>query len=78
MLDANFRLKPDAVGVTDAGTKADVIDALAEKFSAIYDVDRLVVLEALQEREALGSTGFGRGVAIPHARITGITLSDER
>lgn len=73
MLDANFRLKPDAVGVTDAGTKADVIDALAEKFSAIYDVDRLVVLEALQEREALGSTGFGRGVAIPHARITGIT-----
>jgi PTS system nitrogen regulatory IIA component len=27
------------------------------------------VLERVTEREALGSTGFGRGVAIPHARI---------
>lgn len=72
MLDANFKLKPDAVGIADATTKSGVFDALAEKFAAIYDVDRLVVLEALQEREALGSTGFGRGVAIPHARITGI------
>jgi PTS system nitrogen regulatory IIA component len=26
----------------------------------------------LQEREALGSTGFGRGVALPHARIDGL------
>ncbi|MCB2084338.1 MAG: PTS sugar transporter subunit IIA, partial [Sphingomonadaceae bacterium] len=29
-------------------------------------------LESLQERESLGSTGFGRGVAIPHARIDGV------
>ena len=29
---------------------------------------RRLVLERLEEREELGSTGFGRGVAIPHAR----------
>ncbi len=30
------------------------------------------MLERLEEREALGSTGFGRGVAIPHARVPGL------
>ena len=30
------------------------------------------VLEALVEREALGSTGVGRGVALPHARLPGL------
>ena len=29
----------------------------------------MLVLERIEEREKLGSTGFGRGVAIPHARI---------
>ena len=31
------------------------------------------VSEALLERERLGSTGFGRGVALPHARLAGLT-----
>ena len=30
------------------------------------------MLERILERETLGSTGFGRGVAIPHARIAGL------
>src|SRR3546814_14076945 len=31
-----------------------------------------MVAEALLEREKLGSTGFGGGVAIPHAKIPGL------
>ena len=31
------------------------------------------IFQALLERERLGSTGLGRGVAIPHARISGLT-----
>ena len=31
------------------------------------------IFQALLERERLGSTGLGRGVAIPHARVAGIT-----
>ena len=31
------------------------------------------VLEALLGREAAGSTGVGRGVALPHARLAGLT-----
>lgn len=73
MLDANFKLGPEAVGISYAADKTAVLAILAERFAQIYGVDRIAVLEALEEREALGSTGFGRGVAIPHARIDGIT-----
>ena len=31
-----------------------------------------MILERVREREALGSTGFGQGVAIPHARLAGL------
>lgn len=31
------------------------------------------VSEALLERERLGSTGFGRGIALPHAKLPGLT-----
>lgn len=32
-----------------------------------------LILDALGAREALGSTGLGRGVAIPHGRIEGLS-----
>lgn len=35
-------------------------------------LDASEVAEALLERERLGSTAFGRGMAIPHARIPGL------
>ncbi len=38
-----------------------------------YAVDPAPILRALWRREEAGSTGLGRGVAIPHARVTGIT-----
>lgn len=31
------------------------------------------MLARIQDRERLGSTGFGRGVAIPHARVPGLS-----
>jgi len=34
--------------------------------------DRNQVLTSVLEREKLGSTGIGSGMAIPHARITGL------
>ena len=35
-------------------------------------VDAKLVIERLGERERLGSTGFGGGIAIPHAKIEGL------
>lgn len=36
-------------------------------------LDAAEVAEALIERERLGSTGFGRGIALPHAKLSGLS-----
>lgn len=71
-MELNYTLSPQALAIVDAAGKADILETLADRFGAAYRLDRAMVLEALDEREKLGSTGFGRGVAIPHARIEGI------
>jgi PTS system nitrogen regulatory IIA component len=67
-----FSLRPDAVGTIKAETKHEILERLAQRFAETYGLEAAEVLERLEERERLGSTGFGRGVAIPHARVTGI------
>jgi len=64
-----FRLLPQAVRQAPCATKPAILTELAQGFADAYALDPEDVLEALQEREALGSTGFGRGVAMPHARL---------
>lgn len=68
-MTALFTLLPEAVATVRLDSKQAILAALAARFGAIYELDTAVVLERMAEREALGSTGFGRGVAIPHARI---------
>ena len=68
-----FSIKPEAVAVVDATDKQAILELLSETFAASYGLDADLVLEHLEERERLGSTGFGRGVAIPHARISGVS-----
>lgn len=67
-----FTLTPDAVSVATLPDKPAVLQALADQFARAWRLDRDVVLDGLEEREQLGSTGFGRGVAMPHARISGL------
>ena len=68
-----FSIKPEAVAIIDAADKHAILHKLSETFAASYGLDAGEVLEHLEERERLGSTGFGRGVAIPHARISGVS-----
>jgi PTS system nitrogen regulatory IIA component len=68
-----FKLLPEAVWAGAPSDKAAILEAMATRFAAVYALDRSAVLEGLQEREALGSTGFGRRVALPHARIEGLS-----
>ncbi len=72
-MNAKFNLVPDAIGSVRAEKKGDILTALADLFARVYGLDASQVLESLEERENLGSTGFGRGVAIPHARIDDIS-----
>lgn len=74
-MTAHFTLLPEAVGVSDADSKPAILQALAARFASVYDLDPQAVLARIEERERLGSTGFGRGVAIPHARIEGLNRS---
>lgn len=64
-----FRLLPEAVRCASCADKNEILAELADGFASAYGVDSEEVLDALREREALGSTGFGRGVAMPHARL---------
>lgn len=67
-MDANFQMLPDAVATADLDNKQAVIEQVAAMFAAAYGLDQSEVLDSIEEREKLGSTGFGNGVAIPHAR----------
>lgn len=71
-MNVTYKMLPDAVVLSAAGTKQAIFEALADRFASVYGLDRLAVIDGLEEREALGSTGFGRGIAIPHARLHGL------
>ncbi len=55
-----------------ASSKKQTIQALSRKLADSTNLDPRTVFEKLLERERLGSTGVGKGVAIPHARVEGL------
>jgi nitrogen PTS system EIIA component len=55
-----------------AEDRRDLLATMAGVAEAAYDVPALAVLESAMEREHLGGTGVGEGVAVPHARVRGL------
>lgn len=53
-------------------SKKRLFHDLGEIAQAVYGLDADATLDALQERETLGPTGVGNGVALPHARLHGL------
>ena len=53
---------------TDIVTKRDVLEKLADKVAAVTGHPAAEVFEALSDRESLGSTGLGNGIAVPHGK----------
>ena len=71
--DLSDLLEPQAVqGALSVPNKKSLFQQLAAVAAKHVAVDAKVVVERLAERERLGSTGFGGGVAIPHAKIEGL------
>ena len=56
----------------NAANKRQVLGVIADVAGRVFGVDVNEALEGLIEREAAGSTGVGQGVAIPHARLSGV------
>jgi PTS system nitrogen regulatory IIA component len=55
-----------------AGNKRALLNQLASIAAARLELPAAAILETLTEREKLGSTGFGQGVAIPHGKVDGL------
>lgn len=55
-----------------AGSKKQVLSEIAHKVGDDLGLEPRVICQALAERERLGSTGVGEGVALPHAKVEGL------
>ena len=73
MIDLSAILTVEAVdsGLSVANKKA-LFQQLASAAARLTDVPAKLIVSALNEREKLGSTGFGGGTAIPHGKIEGL------
>lgn len=66
-------LRMDAVKSLSAVTsKKRLFHELADLSQQAYGLSAAEVCSALQERESLGPTGVGHGIALPHARLDGL------
>lgn len=54
-----------------ADNKSELLHEMSVKLGHHENIDEQTVEDAMMEREKLGSTGYGAGVAFPHARIKG-------
>jgi PTS system nitrogen regulatory IIA component len=62
-------IKPSLSG----GNKRALLQQLAQIAAGRLNADAGEILSSVSERERLGSTGFGQGVAIPHGKIEGLS-----
>ena len=70
---ADLLAGPDAVlACVKASGKKALLAELAGRAAALYKLDERRLFDRLLERERLGSTGIGGGIAIPHGRMAGI------
>ncbi len=66
-------LAPEDIRVrVPATSKRHLIGEIATTAARTFGLDQATVVAALTERERLGSTGVGNGVALPHARLPGM------
>ncbi len=76
-MDVSIAMRPEAVALArlesaNGAPKHAVLTQLADLFGSVYGLNAFDILEGLEQREALGSTGFGKGIAIPHCRSAGV------
>ena len=69
MKPSDFLAREDIVLGLRAANKSALMNALAKLAAARLKLPAEAISAPLLAREALGSTGIGRGIAIPHARI---------
>jgi PTS system nitrogen regulatory IIA component len=69
---ADLLCKEATLAALTVADKPDLLAVLAAHVAPFAGLPDSLILERVREREALGSTGYGQGAAIPHARISGL------
>lgn len=68
-----IKLEDSHVSINDScKTKKSILEKISELLSKPSGVDKNAIFNKLYEREKLGSTSIGKGVALPHARVNNI------
>ncbi|GHD15692.1 PTS IIA-like nitrogen regulatory protein PtsN [Tianweitania populi] len=55
-----------------ANSKKQLLQLLAEKAASVTGLPERAIFETILQRERLGSTGVGNGIAIPHGKLAGV------
>ncbi|NWH08115.1 MAG: PTS IIA-like nitrogen regulatory protein PtsN [Alphaproteobacteria bacterium] len=72
-MDLSDLLSPQAVvAQLKVSTKKQLLQELATRASALCGLPDRLIFETLLERERLGTTGVGKGIAIPHGKLAGL------
>ncbi|MCG6873040.1 MAG: PTS sugar transporter subunit IIA [Gammaproteobacteria bacterium] len=53
-------------------SKKRLLELVADLLASADDEEETDISQILNERERLGSTGIGHGIALPHGRVTGL------
>jgi PTS system nitrogen regulatory IIA component len=69
----DFIAPEGAIQGLGARDKREALEELSRRAAAALGLDSAAILAPLLAREELGSTGVGGGIAIPHARIPGLS-----
>jgi PTS system nitrogen regulatory IIA component len=69
----NFFSEESIIMDCQSKSKKNVLELISEIASSISATNKDIVFEKLYEREKLGTTAFGNGIAIPHARIDNLS-----
>lgn len=62
----------DIIANLKVTSKKQTLQELAKRVAEISGEDKRAVFDVLMEREKLGTTGVGSGIAIPHGRLKNV------
>ncbi|WP_409361327.1 PTS IIA-like nitrogen regulatory protein PtsN [Bartonella heixiaziensis] len=72
-MNLNELIAPEAIiPALKANSKKQVLQILAEKAAELTGLNERVIFDIVLQREKLGSTGLGGGIAIPHGKLPNI------
>ncbi|RDE09440.1 PTS IIA-like nitrogen regulatory protein PtsN [Pelagibacterium lacus] len=69
---ADIMSQDSVIACAKVASKRQLLQQLADRASALVGIDAQTIFETLMNREQLGSTGLGNGIAIPHGKIKGL------